>query len=535
MKLLESLRIRSRLLLLLAFSILGLIALGAFSSMTIVAEADRATAFIDGEFESVLAVSEVRSSIGNARRYEKDVFLNMGDERETERYVKSWSGEMASIRAAIAHAQGLAHPAEAAMLTDMLKGIEGYEKGFKGLLGQLERGELNDPWAANKAMTPLKGDIRQADKALAELSKSISARASERRAALAVTGGRAPWLVVGVTALVSVLATLLVLAIVRSILVPIRELQRTTGAWGQGDLSATVHHAGSDELGDVKRDLGQMHLSLTRLVQQVQHGVTVVSNNTDEISAANSDLAERTEQAALSLQKTTASIDQLSVAVKHTADSATEAVTSAAAAMQVAERGGQVVAKVVSTMRDINTSSQKIADIISVIDGIAFQTNILALNAAVEAARAGEQGRGFAVVASEVRSLAGRSADAAREIKSIIVSSVEKVEQGSALVEDAGNTMREIVASVGQVSSVIEQIRLAAQEQHEGIGLISTSMGGIDQATQQNAAMVEESAAGAESLAEEANHLRAAVSAFKLESDGRGSMPNRLLAPVSYA
>jgi methyl-accepting chemotaxis protein len=532
---LESFRIRSRLLLLLALSVFSLFALGAFSSMTIKQETDKATAFIDGEFESVIAVSEVRSSIGNARRYEKDVFLNMGDEKETERYIQSWNAEVTNIRKAIGHAQTLALSAETALLSDMLKGIDGYEKGFKGILGQLERGELNDPWAANKAMTPLKGDIRQADQALAELSKSIATRAKERREALTITGGRAPWLVVGVTAIMSVVATLLVLAIVSSILAPIKDLQSTAGAWGQGDLSKSMQILGSDEIGDVKRDLGQMHISLTRLVEQVKSGVIVVSNNTDEISAANSDLAERTEQAAISLQKTSASIDQLSVAVKHTAESATHAVNAAAAAMKVAERGGQVVAQVVDTMRDINTSSQKIADIISVIDGIAFQTNILALNAAVEAARAGEQGRGFAVVASEVRSLAGRSAEAAREIKSIISSSVEKVEQGSTLVENAGDTMREIVASVGQVSSVIEQIRVAANEQHEGIGMISTAMGGIDQATQQNAAMVEESAAGAQSLVEQANHLRSAVAAFKLGAADHSDIPRRQMALAAYA
>ena len=252
-------------------------------------------------------------------------------------------------------------------------------------------------------------------------------------------------------------------------------------------------------------------------------------NNTAEITHANGDLSDRTEQAANSLQKASASIDQLSFAVEQTAESASQAVQNAAQAMHDAQRGGQVVAKVVDTMKDINTSSRKIADIISVIDGIAFQTNILALNAAVEAARAGDQGRGFAVVASEVRSLAGRSAEAAREIKSIIVSSVEKVEQGSALVQTAGQTMREIVSSVGDVSAVIEAIRLAANEQVDGIRAISASMGGLDQSTQQNAAMVQESAAGAMGLSAEADKLHAAVSAFRLSSGMRGT-PGRFVA-----
>ncbi|QTN28434.1 HAMP domain-containing protein [Rhodoferax sp. AJA081-3] len=525
MNFLFNIRIRSRLLLLLAFSLAALLALGAFSSLTIQRETDRATAFIDGEFEAVQAVSEVRAAIGNARRYEKDVFLNMGDEKETLRYTDLWKAEIAVIRGAITRGLTLASPSEAAMLEGMLKGIDGYDKGFRGILGQLERGELNDPWAANKAMTPLKADIRQADKALADLSVSISTRAVEQRKALAVTGNQAPWLVAGATVGVSVLATLLVLAIIHSIVSPIKHLQDTADAWGNGDLTAHLQAGGRDEIGDVQRDLGSMHTALVRLVSEVQSGVDIVRNNTAEITHANGDLSARTEHAADSLQQATASIDQLSVAVEHTAGSALQAVRTAAQAMQDAQRGGHVVAEVVHTMKDINTSSHKIADIISVIDGIAFQTNILALNAAVEAARAGEQGRGFAVVASEVRSLAGRSAEAAREIRAIIVSSVEKVEQGSALVETAGQTMREIVSSVGNVSTVIEAIRVAANEQVEGIRAISAAMGGLDQSTQQNAAMVQESAAGARGLSAEADQLHAAVSVFRLTSGsgvGRG-------------
>jgi methyl-accepting chemotaxis protein len=292
---------------------------------------------------------------------------------------------------------------------------------------------------------------------------------------------------------------------------------------------------GQDEIADVKRDLGRMHQALTHLVVQVRSGVDVVSGNTAEIASANADLSDRTERAAISLQKTAASVQQLSVAVKYTADSATQAVGSAAAAMVVAQRGGEVVAKVMTTMDDINASSRQIAEIIQVIDGIAFQTNILALNAAVEAARAGEQGRGFAVVASEVRSLAGRSADAARQIKTIIGTSVDNVKVGSALVQDAGRTMREIVDSVGKVSVVINDIRVAANEQFEGIGLISAAMHGIDQATQQNAAMVQESAAGAHSLAEETQHLRSAVASFKLDKNAENSHKKVPLALIGYA
>ena len=516
MNVLVQFSIRARLLLLLVFSVAALAVLGLFSAWTIQVGAGQAAGFIDGEFESVRALSAVRSAVGNARRYEKDLFLNMGDEKETERYTQLWTAELENIRVAIASARGVAQPAEVVMLETMQKGVDNYALGLKSIVGQIERGELHDPWAANAAMTPIKDDIRQADTSLAELSESVRQRATQQRDDFMHTAARAPWLVMGATAMASVLATLLALAIVRSILTPIRGLQTTATAWGQGDLTAQMDASGQDELADAQRDLALMHGALVHLVGQVHAGVEVVGNNSEEIALANGDLSERTEQAAVSLQKTSASIAQLSYAVKHTADSASQAVLTANAAREVASKGGEVVDKVTATMGDIQLSSRKIADIISVIDGIAFQTNILALNAAVEAARAGEQGRGFAVVASEVRSLAGRSAQAAREIKTIIEHSVETVEQGTALVADAGRTMQDIVQSVDEVTLVIEAIRQAANEQHEGIALISAAMVGIDEATQQNAAMVEESAAGAMSLREQTHHLRQALQGFKL-------------------
>jgi methyl-accepting chemotaxis protein len=516
MHFLSTLKIRTRLLLLLTFSLIALLALGAFSALSIKIGADGATSFIDVEFASVRALSDVRAAVGNARRYEKDIFLNMGDEKETGRYTQLWAAELRKIRTAIVQARAVTQPADLEILNKMQTGVDNYDKGFKGILGKLERGELNDPWAANTAMTPLKEDIRQTDTALAALSDTVTSRATERRLDFMATAGRAPGIVLGVTAVVSILASLLAMAIVRSILRPIGELQGIANAWGQGDLSVDLEAGGTDELSGVKHDLSRMRQALVQLIDDVRSGVNIVGNNTDEIAMANSDLSERTEQAAASLQKTAASMAQLSFAVKHTADSATQAVQTSRTAMRVAVRGGEVVASVTRTMDEINSSSHKIADIISVIDGIAFQTNILALNAAVEAARAGEQGRGFAVVASEVRSLAGRSAAAAHEIKGIIETSVSKVGEGTALVEEAGRTMQDIVASVGQVSAVIEEIRLAANEQHEGIDLISVAMAGIDQATQQNAAMVEESAAGAMSLSDETRHLREAIAVFKL-------------------
>jgi methyl-accepting chemotaxis protein len=263
-----------------------------------------------------------------------------------------------------------------------------------------------------------------------------------------------------------------------------------------------------------------MQGELRRIVGEVRMSSDSISTASVEIATGNQDLSVRTEQTASNLQVAASSMEQLTGTVKQSADSARQADQLAMSAAEVAARGGQVVSQVVTTMNDINSSSKKIADIIGVIDGIAFQTNILALNAAVEAARAGEQGRGFAVVAGEVRNLAQRSAEAAKEIKGLIGASVDKVESGSKLVADAGRTMEEIVSSVQRVTDIIGEITAASSEQSDGIGLINASVAQLDQMTQQNAALVEESAAAAESLKDQTARLSQAVSVFRLHDTG---------------
>jgi methyl-accepting chemotaxis protein len=285
-----------------------------------------------------------------------------------------------------------------------------------------------------------------------------------------------------------------------------------------GNLGVDASTQRTDEVGDLMHALDTMARQLNQSISTVMRSSESIRLSSAEIATGNQDLSVRTEQTASNLQRASSSTEQLTGTVRQSAESAQQANQLASTAAAVAARGGVVVAQVVSTMDEINTSSRKISDIIGVIDGIAFQTNILALNAAVEAARAGEQGRGFAVVATEVRSLAGRSAAAAREIKSLIGVSVEKVESGSRLVADAGLTMTEIVDSVQRVSDIIGEISSAAHEQSNGIGEVNTAVSELDQMTQQNAALVEQSAAAAESLKEQALSLAQVVSSFKLSN-----------------
>jgi methyl-accepting chemotaxis protein len=325
--------------------------------------------------------------------------------------------------------------------------------------------------------------------------------------------------------------------LIRSIKQPLLQANSLAARIAEGDLSGDIDESRADEFGDLMRSLAVMNRSLGQMVSQVRHSTDSIATASSEIASGNNDLAQRTEQTSSNLASTASSMDHLTITVQQSADNARQAAALAASASDVAQRGGNVVSQVVSTMQQIDASSKKISDIISVIDGIAFQTNILALNAAVEAARAGEQGRGFAVVASEVRSLAGRSAEAAKEIKGLIGTSVEKVESGTKLVTEAGTTMQEIVQSVRRVTDVIGEITAAATEQSEGIAGVNKAISNLDQMTQQNAALVEESAAAAESLRDQADRMKQAVAVFKVAAGQGGvalsAVPVRTAGPAT--
>jgi methyl-accepting chemotaxis protein len=310
--------------------------------------------------------------------------------------------------------------------------------------------------------------------------------------------------------------------LVRNISAALQHAVEVSSAVANGDLTSAIRQEGQDEVSQVLKSLATMQGNLAGIVQRVRHGSDAVSTASAEIAQGNQDLSSRTENQASALEETAASMEELSSTVKQNADNARQANQLAQSASTVAVQGGAVVTQVVDTMHGISTSSKKIADIISVIDGIAFQTNILALNAAVEAARAGEQGRGFAVVAGEVRSLASRSAEAAKEIKQLITDSVSRVEQGSAQVEQAGQTMNEVVASIRRVTDIMGEISAASTEQSQGVAQIGEAVQQMDQVTQQNAALVEEMAAAASSLRGQAQELVSTVSVFRL---GEGMAP----------
>ena len=350
----------------------------------------------------------------------------------------------------------------------------------------------------------------------------VETASSETMAAADSRTSRIGWLLTALGLLCASVAVTLSWLMQRKLTAELARAAAIAGEVAAGNLAIDATSERHDEVGDLVRALGAMTSQLGESMRTVLDSSESIRTASAEIATGNLDLSVRTEQTASSLQQAAASMEQLTGNVKQSADSARQANQLASTAAEVAARGGQVVAQVVTTMHEINSASKKIGDIIGVIDGIAFQTNILALNAAVEAARAGEQGRGFAVVASEVRSLAQRSAQAAKEIKVLIGASVEKVDGGSRLGADAGQTMNEIVSSVQRVSNIINEITAASSEQSDGIGQVNTSVVQLDQMTQQNAALVEQSAAAAESLKDQASKLATVVGNFRLsEQAGR--------------
>ncbi len=352
---------------------------------------------------------------------------------------------------------------------------------------------------------------------LADIGKTESMLLGQRGQEAAALQSRTTWVLLGGGVIAALLACMLAILLTRNITRPLVEAVALAQRVAQGDLSSDIVVRSQDETGQLMAALRDMNTALVGIVGEVRGGTDTIATASAQIAVGTMDLSSRTEQQASSLEETASSMEELTAAVKQNADNALAARSLASAASSVAVKGGAVVSEVVQTMGSINDSSRKIADIIGVIDGIAFQTNILALNAAVEAARAGEQGRGFAVVATEVRNLAQRSASAAKEIKGLIDDSVEKVGAGSKLVDQAGTTMQDVVDSVQRLSAIIGEITDASEEQRLGIEQVNEAISQMDQVTQQNAALVEEAAAAANAMQDQAAQLSHAVQVFRLK------------------
>jgi methyl-accepting chemotaxis protein len=387
--------------------------------------------------------------------------------------------------------------------------IEQRSAVFKALKdGQIEEGQA----MLNRDMLPVAAAYGASIKALAEYQDS---RVHETTSLTAESVKAAVLLMVGMLVFCLVLATAAGLLITRSVTDPLSAARRATEAIAEGDLTHSIDAKGRDEVAELLRSLVQMQTRLRTVVGEIRSGTEGISTSSREVAMGAQDLSHRTESSSSNLQETASSLEEITATARQSTDSAAQANQLAGSAADVARRGGSVVEQVVATMGEIHNSSKRIGDIIGTIDGIAFQTNILALNAAVEAARAGEQGRGFAVVAGEVRLLAQRSAEAAREIKTLISASVERVDAGTRLVNDAGRTMQEVVSSVQRVTDIMGEIASAAREQSGGIELVNRSISELDQMTQQNAALVEESAAAAESLSDQAQRVANSVAVFR--------------------
>ncbi|QOL50827.1 methyl-accepting chemotaxis protein [Massilia litorea] len=518
--------------------VISLLVLLAGLSYTRLASLDHEmSALIHLRYANTVSANAIKADVNEATRGMLSVLV-MSDPAQIRKELESAAGKSANASAAVAALAGTTSEAEGARILATLSAIQAKFLPGEQAFAKLVLDDRKDE-AMAKFMYVLRPQqtqyFEQLDRFIAYQNAAMTAAAD---AAAAVT--RRTQLLVLILAVAAAAISLGVAWLsTRSIVRPLRHVVKVARRVADGDLTSEIRVETRDETGQMMGALRHMNDSLQRIVADVRVSTEAMAASSSQIASGNIDLSVRTEQQAASLGHTADAMRELTDTVQQNADNARQANALAAQASTVAARGGAVVEQVVDTMGSITKSSQRIVDIIGVIDSIAFQTNILALNAAVEAARAGEQGRGFAVVASEVRSLAQRSAAAAREIKLLIGDSSDKVKEGSLLVEQAGATMREVVDSVRRVTDIMAEITAASVEQSAGIAQVSRNVVDMDQGTQENAALVEEAAAAAASMQEQAAQLARAVSIFKLTAPaelpalGAASTPRRLPAPAA--
>ncbi len=478
------------------------------------------TDLVTRDVSSLTEIARMRYAMSTLRQNEKDMVIQYENAVEAGKFREAWEASYKQIETSgKALSPLLMLDEQRSQLGQALTSMQQFRIEFAPMAAMLEGMKYPSAQVAAATISRLDPMYEKAQTILGKLAEELQQSTDTNQQKLQSTVQRVVWAIAGITLLALAIIAPLTLMNIKAICKPMDSAGEVARAIAQGDL--TDHHidmSGNDETAHLLRSLADMQESLSAMVGQVHLATDSISTASAEIASGNQDLSVRTEQTASNLQRAASSMEHLTSTVRQTADASHQANLLASSAGDVAARGGSVVAQVVSTMNDINASSKKIFDIIGVIDGIAFQTNILALNAAVEAARAGEQGRGFAVVASEVRSLAGRSAEAAKEIKSLICASVERIETGSRLVNGAGQTMIDIVSSVQRVRDIIGEITAASSQQSQGIEEVNNSVVQLDQMTQQNAALVEQSAAAAESLREQAQCLAELVATFRLGS-----------------
>ncbi|MFT4243424.1 MAG: methyl-accepting chemotaxis protein [Acidovorax sp.] len=472
--------------------------------------------FVAHSFTDAGRLAELRGVMGAIRQHEKDMIIGYEKPEAVKAAHGRWQAGLEQAKKVAGQFLEGDEDANNPVVRNIVAKLDSYREQFGHVARQLESGGYDTATIANRMSSKAVAEFDQADKLMSELDAVLRAEASQSLEQQGQVSRQTQWLFVLAVVITVAVVVPTTLMNMNSICRPLEEARRMAQAIAGGDLSQPIHAEGKDEVADLQRALRDMQQGLGALVAQVRDASGNIATASQEIAMGNQDLSQRTEQTASHAQEAVSSLAQLTAMVQQTASSSQMANQLAASASQTATHGGGVVQQAVASMGDIAASGRKIGDIIGLIDSIAFQTNILALNAAVEAARAGEQGRGFAVVASEVRSLAQRSAAAASDIKGLIQNSVQAVDGGVRHVQEAGTAMNDIMGSVQRVGDIIGEITAAATEQSAGIGQVNGAVGEIDRMTQQNAALVEESAAAAESLREQAARLSQVVQQFRL-------------------